>query len=556
MMKITSSTLKEALQSSRGAFLYVGLFSFFISALMLTVPLYMLQLFDRVLASHSIDTLLFLSLIAILALLAMALLDIARARVLARIAVWVENKLSPWALVRGADVQLFGSQYSAQSLRDVRTIAQFMGGNMIIPFFDAPWVPLYVLVIFYLKISLGMIATVGAMLLFCLALYNEFCLREPQAKSNNLLMKNQAFIESSLENAETMQAMGMLPSIMRKWFESHKAVSGLQTWVFDRSGAIQSATKFLRLVLQLAMLGVGAYFVVQGELTAGGMIAGSIIAGRALVPVQQSIGAWKQFMGAKMAYQRLRLYLNAPDLRDSDTALPKAKGHIECNQLIYVPPQSQTPILAGVHFQLQPGEVLGVIGPSGAGKSTLLRLLLGLWPVTRGHMRLDGANVYTWDRADFGSQVGYLAQRPTLFTGTVKENIARMQADADDASIIDAAKRANMHEMILHLSAGYDTPIQCFSLSGGQSQGIALARALYGDPCLLVLDEPETNLDKRGEESVLAALSSAKARGMTIVMVTQRPHFLAPVDKVLVLEGGKMTAFGPADEVIPQVKTT
>ncbi len=543
------SKISETLRASRAAFVYVGLFSFLINMLMLTVPIYMLQIFDRVLSSQSYETLLYLTLIAIVALIVMGLLDVARTRILVRISRWLDNKLSPLALIRSADNLLAGDTYGAQSLKDVSTVRQFLGGVSIFPFFDAPWVPVYLLVVFLVDPVLGFIATGGAVILFVLAVVNEIVSRKPLSEANTHHIQNQYYIDSALNNSETIQAMGMLPAIVKKWFSNNQNVLNLQCKASDYSGAILAASKFFRLTLQLAILGVGAYFVITGTITAGAMIAASIITARALAPIQQSIGAWKHFLSAKQAYERLKVFIGRPEMRISTVELPKAKGNIKFENVFYVPPGRKKPILYGVSFSVEPGELVAVIGPSGAGKSTLARLLLGVWPPTNGAVRLDGASVYTWDRVDFGAQVGYLPQNAKLFAGTVKENIARMNESSDE-SVIKAAKLAGAHDMILHLPQGYDSVAGDFSLSGGQSQRIALARAFYGDPCLLVLDEPETSLDKEGEKSLIAALNKAKEKGITVLFVSQRPAIAQIADKILVLQNGRVQAFGNTSDVL------
>lgn len=544
----------KAIQACKQSFCYVALFSFFVNLLMLTVPIYMLQLFDRVLASRSYDTLIYLTLIAIIALGVFALMDVARSRIVIAVSSWLDNFLSPVALSRSADEILQGRHYGSQSLRDILNIRQFLGGPGVFAILDSPWVPLYLFVIFLLHPLLGTIATVGAILLFCLALVNELVTHEALTEAGARAVKTQGQTDSALRNAEVIQAMGMMPNIVKRWHHENEKVLALQTLASQRAGLLLSISKFLRFTLQLLMLGTGAYLAVSNQITPGVMIAGSILLSRALAPVEQVIGVWKQMTSARQAYHRLAKHFSEEVNRSAGIQLPKPVGHLEFKNVYYVPPRQEKPILNNVSFNIPAGQMTAIIGPSAAGKSTLARLMVGAWSPTAGAARLDGATIYTWDRDHFGKHVGYLPQAVELFSGTVKENIARLGEASDDA-VIQAAQQAGVHDMILKLPQGYDTPIGPgdYSLSGGQRQRIALARALYGNPQVIILDEPNSNLDSDGEIALLNALEHAKSRGATVILIAHRPSMIRTVDRVIVLHGGQVQLMGPRDEVLAKV---
>jgi len=551
--EVKPTKLKMAFMACRRSFIFVGVFSFLINFLMLTIPIYMMQIFDRVLAARSYDTLIFLTIIAILALLVLALLDIARSKILIRVSHWLDNSLSPYALSRSADTLLQGSGYGRQSLRDIATLRTFLSGTGIFSLFDAPWAPVYLLVIFMLHSVLGFISLFGAAVLFGLALYNELSTRVPLGIANAQNMKTQQRIDSTLNNAEAIQAMGMLNNIVRKWFNENEIVLRLQSMASDRSAMLLSSAKFFRMVLQLTVLGAGAMLVIQDQLSAGGMIAASILMARALAPVEQAIGTWKQYLGARQAYHRLKDYMGRDDIRGDTISLPAPTGRVMVENVTYVPPGSNVPIIRQVNFELKPGEIMVIIGPSGAGKSTLARIMLGIFKANYGCVRLDGADVFSWDRTEFGKFVGYLPQDVDLFTGTVRENIARM-GEGSDAAVIDAAKLSSAHDMILHLPGGYESMIDGFSLSGGQRQRIALARAFYGNPKFVVLDEPNSSLDDAGDQALLESLKEARKRKITTVLITHRPSVIQYADTILVMNQGRIQLIGPRDEVIGQLR--
>lgn len=550
------SIIAQIKQACKKAFVFVGIFSFFINLLMLTVPIYMLQIFDRVLASYSPDTLLFLTIIAAFLIAIMASLSIARSFVMIKVSRWLDNRLSTDALLRGADEILSGRPYAMQSLRDISTLRQTISGAAILTLFDAPWVPIYLIVIFLLHPVLGIIATIGAIVLFTLAWINELATKFLLFRANMVAQANNQKMSISLRNSESIQAMGMLPQIIDSWFHTNEKVLNDQEAASRRASTILSISRFIRLFLQVLMLGVGAYFVIHDQLTAGMMIAGTILLSRALAPVEQAIGAWTQLSNAREAYLRLKAYLTQAATRPAQMELPEPVGKIQFEHVNYAPPGREKPILKKISFTLPAGETLAVIGPSAAGKTTLARLIIGAYQPNKGHVRLDGADVYTWERSAFGKYVGYLPQSVELFSGTIKDNIARMEKDADPEKISQAAILAGAHEMILQFPEGYDTDLADggTKISGGQRQRIALARALYNEPKLIVLDEPNSSLDSAGEEALSRAIKQLKEKGSTIVVVSHRPNVLSVADRILLLMNGELKLYGPRDKVLERLK--
>ena len=443
----------------------------------------------------------------------------------------------------------------SQSLRDLDGLRQFLTGPGPFAFFDAPWVPLYLLVVFLFHPMLGLIALVGAVVLFTIALANELLTRKPLQQANAEVLGAYAFAETSLRNAEVLESMGMLGGIQKRWAARHLNGLALQTTASDRAGTLTSSSKSVRMFLQVAILGVGAWLAIQQIITPGVMIAASIIMGRALAPVEQAIGHWRQFVGARSAYRRLDALLRESPIQIGHVTLPEPKGYLSVEQMTAVPPGAARPVLEDVAFRLEPGEALGVIGPSASGKSTLARLLVGVWPPSAGAVRLDGVELHAWESVELGPYIGYLPQDVELFSGTVAENIARFAEEPDPEQVVQAAKRAGVHEMVLQLSDGYDTQIgeNGGVLSGGQRQRIGLARALFGKPALVVLDEPNSNLDAAGDQALAEAILGLKAQKTTVVVMAHRPSAIAAVDKLLMLRDGKVQAFGPKEEVLAQV---
>jgi PrtD family type I secretion system ABC transporter len=553
MVEGQPTPIDHALHEARRGLLVVAAVSLFLNLLALTSPLYMFQVFDRVLASGRVETLVALTVIAAFALLCLGALEVIRSHALARISLWLDRALARAVLEASVGETLAGRPIGAQAMNDLAQIRGFINSQGIFPIFDAPWTPVFVAVIWLLHPWLGMLALVSAALLFGLALANELATRAPLAGAGQAWLTGQRGYETALRNAEVVQAMGMLPALMERWQGDHERVLDCQTRASDRTGWIYGASKFVRLFVQVAILGLGAYLVLEGVLTGGGMIASSILLGRALAPVEQAIGAWKSFVAARAGHDRLRQLLQRHPGAPAAIQLPIPQGRISVDQLSFRAPDGR-PILKGVSFELPAGEVLAVVGPSASGKSTLCRLITGVWPPARGHVRLDGDEVHHWGRVDFGRHVGYLPQDVELFAGSVRDNIARM-TDAPDDAVIAAAQLAGVHEMILHLPDGYATEVsaQGAVLSGGQRQRIGLARAMFGAPRVVVLDEPSASLDQVGESAMLDAIGRLKERGSTVILVVHRPRLLTHVDKVLVLSEGTGVLFGPRDRILARI---
>jgi ATP-binding cassette, subfamily C, type I secretion system permease/ATPase len=529
-------------------------FSFVFNILMLVSPIYMMQVFDRVLTSGRTETLLVLTVVAIVALLILGQMDTYRTRILTRIGVWVDQALSLRVLTASLKLSLGHANVGSQPLRDLAQVRSFLASPAIFPIIDAVWVPVFLAAIFMLHMWLGLLAVFGAVALFGLALANEFVTRAPLKSANEAQVAAFSHADKTVRNAEIVEAMGLLPNLLTRWAALNNKVLQNQSHAGDRAAELSGATKFIRMALQIGILGLGAYLVLEGRMTSGGMIAGSILLGRGLAPIEQSISAWKAFVGARSAFERLEKVIEASPAVPPRMALTKPTGHLSVEGLSFVPPGSNKPILRNISFDLKPGEAMAIIGPSAAGKSSLCRMLVGVFAPTAGSVRLDGAEVSMWDRSEFGRNVGYLPQSVDLFDGTVAENIARM-GEADSLSVIEAARLAGVHDMILRLPDGYDTKLSDGGsiLSGGQRQRIGLARALFGDPCLLVLDEPNSNLDQEGEVALMATIDHLRSKGTAIVMVAHRSSVISHVDKLVVLANGTVQMSGPCDEVVEQL---
>lgn len=552
--KSKRSELSEALRSCRSAFVGTGVFSLFINLLMLVSPIYMLQVYDRVLASRNVTTLIVLSAVVVGLLVIMAALEALRSRVLVRVSAHLDNLMNAriFTSVFKLGVRNPGAG-SGQAMRDMDTLRDFLTGQGLFAFFDAPWLPIYLFVVFLIHPWLGVVSTIGAVILFSLALATELLTRKTLNEASNANVKAGRFVDHTLRNAEALQAMGMVPAMLRRWQDRRRRMLQLQAVASDRAGGISAMTKFVRITLQIAILGFGAYFVILNEMTAGMMIAASIMMGRALAPVEMAVGTWKHLLAARGAYNRLDELLKAVPAEEEHMPLPPPKGDLAVERVIAAPPGSNVPSLKGVHFSVAAGDILGIIGPSAAGKSSLSRVIVGVWPVHSGVVRLDGADITTWDHDRLGPYIGYLPQDIELFEGTIAENIARFE-DVDADAVIEAARLAGVHEMILQLPQGYDTQIGPGgqALSGGQRQRVGLARALYRDPPVIVLDEPNSNLDRDGEAALARTLSELKERKRTTLVITHRPSILASVDHVMVMKNGLIEKFGPRDEILSQ----
>ena len=549
------SELRQAIGACRVYFWSVGLFSAAINILYLASPLYMLQVYDRAVASGSVPTLLMLTVALLIALSAMAVLDGVRARVLIRAGLRLDRLLS--GRVMAAAVKQANAMPGAgrsQALRDFDTLRQFITGNALYTLCDAPWAPIYIVVLTLLHPLLGALAFAFALMLLALALVNELLITGSLAEAGEAGSRSYAFAEASLRNSHVIEAMGMLGGLVERWRGDRNGMLIAQAKASDRGAALQSLIRFLRLSMQSVMLGAGAYLVIERLGTSGIMFAGMILLARALMPIEQSVGTWRQFVSARTAYRRVETLLQANPPPPATITLPRPMGELAVQSASFYLPGLTRPVLHQINFAIEPGETLGIIGPSGAGKSTLGRLIVGIHAPSGGVVRLDGANVAQWDREDFGRHVGYLPQEIELFSDTVAANIARFRT-GNDEDIVKAAIAAGVHEMILALPRGYETQIGegGVNLSGGHRQRIALARALYGDPSLVVLDEPSSNLDMDGDAALCRCLEKLKEERRTVVIISHRHVSLNTVDKLLCLNGGAMAIFGPRKDVLAQL---
>ena len=551
-----SNEILAALAACRRGFVSVGAFSAVINLLMLAPALYMLQVYDRVLASGNHMTLAMLTLMVLGLYAFMGLLEWVRSLVLIRLGAQIDQQLGARIYDATFDASLrVGRGSSAQPLNDLTSLRQFATGNALFALFDAPWFPLYLAVLFLFHPWLGWLALGGAALLLALTWAYQWLTRAPLAEAGQLAIQATQAAGSHLRNAEATEAMGMLARLRQRWQGEHGRFLQLQNRASEQGAAFSAASKGVRLALQSLMLGLGALLAVDGQITAGMMIAGSILAGRVLAPLDQLINAWKQWSGAQQAYQRLCDLLRGQPPRASGMSLPAPRGALRVEQLSACAPGSRTPVLAGVSFALEPGQRLVVLGPSGCGKSSLARLLVAAQMPLAGKVRLDGADLQQWHKDALGPHLGYLPQDVQLFAGSIAENIARF-AEVEADKVVAAAQMAGVHELILRLPQGYDTLLGegGAGLSGGQKQRIGLARAVYGLPALIVLDEPDANLDEAGEQALLAALERLREQGRTLVLVSHRPALLKGADQLLLLRGGQMQAFGPASRVLQELQ--
>ncbi|MGJ8555400.1 MAG: type I secretion system permease/ATPase [Sulfitobacter geojensis] len=560
-MKATTP-LSQAYGKFRAVFGATVLFSFFSNILMFIGPLYMLQVYDRVLASRNEFTLLMISGIAVTLLVAYGLLEFIRSKLLVRAGLQFDDMLANPAFNRVIRHQLANPNGSAQvTLQDVDRVREFMTGQGILAFFDAPWVPLFLALCFAFHPWLGMVATVGALLIFALALANEFATRGLLQEAGSASQGATHFVNTTMQNAEVIRALGMEKQLTRRWLKQHDEALDSQAKASGRAGGIMAATKFVRMSLQIAILGMGAYLAILQEISPGIMIAASIVMGRALAPVEQAVGQWKQFVAARQAHKRLTQIFGSLDNEEERMQLPVPKGNLTVQSLIATAPNakqgasgSKPALLKGVSFSVNQGEVLAVIGPSGSGKSTLVRHLVGAAQPAGGSVRLDGTELHHWDAEQLGRHMGYMPQDVKLFRGSVAENISRFIPDASDAEVTAAAQLSGAYDMIQMLAEGYDTDVGDGgqSLSGGQRQRVGLARAVFRMPNLVVLDEPNSNLDAQGEQALAACIQELKKQGKTVVLVTHKANLLALTDKTLMLVGGSVEKFGPTREMFAQ----
>lgn len=549
-------SLQAALKACKSSFISVGFFSLFINALMLVPTFYMLQVYGRVVSGGNLTTLGMLTIIMTILLITMGSLEFVRSRIMVRVSTKLDVLLSRAvykASFRRA-LESGGMDASAQSMNDLTSLRQFMTGNGLFAFFDAPWLPIYIAVMFMFHPWYGWVAIASAIILLILAYVNERVTGKAIAEANKQNVAATLYTTKNLRNAEVIESMGMLGTLMERWSRHQHAVLKLQSEASDRGGAVSTISKTFRMLIQSLILGLGAYLAVNHEINAGLVIAGSVLLGRALAPIDLIIGSWKGFISARTQYNRLNEVLEKQKAEPDRMSLPAPEGHILVENLVVSAPGNKTPIIRGVGFGVPAGSCVGIIGPSASGKSTLARALMGVWQPLQGVVRLDGADISNWDKEELGPYLGYLPQDIELFEGSISDNIARF-ASVDPAKVVKAAKIAGVHEMILQLPDGYDTVIgsEGVNLSGGQRQRIGLARALYGDPKLILLDEPNSNLDEAGERALAVAIQTMKMTGATIFVITHRTSILAQLDRLLVMGQGTISMYGPRDQVMAEL---
>jgi len=547
--------LKNAIMESKKSFIVVGFFSFFVNLLMLVPPLYMLQLYDRVITSRSEDTLIMLTLLVVVLFITMSLLEIVRSKILIRIG----NKLDSILSQRVFD-SLFElankhpGKATSMPLNDLTQVRQFMTGNGVFAFFDAPWIPIYIAVLFFFHPIFGYFAIFAAIVLLCFTIINEYSTKTKLAEANGASRESSIFVDSNLRNAEVVNALGMKNCIRDKWEEKYYKFLNAQNDASSKAGIWSNVSKTSRMLFQSLILGIGAYLAINMEVTPGMMIAGSIIMGRALAPLDLLTNSWKGFSSARNSYARLNELLEEFPKDKEYMRLPDPKGELLLEQVVVIPPNAKQPSVRGISMKIDAGDVVGIIGPSAAGKSSLARIILGLWPLAQGKMRLDTADIYQWDKQELGKFIGYLPQDIELFEGTISQNICRFN-EVDSKKVVEAAKKSGVHEMILRLPEGYDTIIGSGgeSLSGGQRQRIGFARALYDNPVLIVLDEPNSNLDDQGELALIQAIQKLKEQGTTVVIITHRPSVLQITNKLAVIKQGTLEIYGNTKEVMTKM---
>ncbi len=552
MLGPEETEVKNAVRASRRALNATFVFSAVINVLMLAGPLFMLQVYDRVLTSGSFPTLIALSIITAVLYGVIGMLELARSRIISRVGAEIDQRLSDRIFEASLRKSLATQGAAGHAMRELDSFRQFIAGPAPLTFFDAPWTPVYLLVIFMTHWMLGVAATIGTLILLGLAWASDQSGREPLKQAGIAVTKSLEMAETGQRNAEAITAMGMLSSYRKRWQVLNEEGLGWQLLASDRLGGLSALTKAMRLLLQSLMLAIAAGLAVNGAISPGAIIAATIIFGRALAPVEQVIGHWRGFIKSRESYHRLEEVLTYAPPERNRTQLPRPKGVLDVQNIRVAAPETRNVILNGITFTAMPGQMLAIIGPSASGKSTLVRSLVGLWPTFAGAILLDGARLDQWHPEDLGRHIGYLPQNVELFAGTVKQNISRFRDDASDEDVVDAARQAHAHELILALPRGYETELGTFGsyLSGGQRQRLALARALFGTPPLVVLDEPNSNLDRPGDEALSAAIDGMRKRGQTVILVSHRVQAIGKADLLLFIEKGQQRAFGPRNEVM------
>lgn len=553
--------LREVLRQSRSALAHVGVFSCAVNLLMLTGPLFMLQIYDRVLASRSVPTLAALFGLVVGLYLFLGLFELIRTRTLSRIAHDLDTRLSAPVLLAWFRSRLSGARQTGRPVQDLGVLRQFLTSSGLPALFDLPWVPVYLAVVYLLHVWLGLLATAGAIIVIVATVINEQITKKQLSEATGWEVRDSQFSSSAFRDAGTLISMGMGRNITRHWQDIRERGLINSQLAGERSGTVTALVKAMRLLVQSSILALGAYLAIRAEITPGTMIAASILGGRALAPIDQAVGNWKNFIRSRQAYRRLNETLDAFPSGQPPVQLPEPKGKLSVTGVIKLPPAAgpeggqMKPILQAINFALEPGDGLGVIGPSASGKSSLARLLTGIWMPDKGSVRFDGATFDQWEQDIVGKHIGYLPQSVELLPGTIRQNIARFDGEVSDEAVVEAAQLAGVHELILGLPEGYSTDLslQMDQLSGGQVQRIALARAVLNTPPLVVLDEPNSNLDAEGDAALSRAIGALRENGSCVIVMAHRPSAIAAVNKVLMLKEGRQIEFGERDEVLRKV---
>lgn len=550
------NVLTRALADGKRPFAVAAVFSFFSNVLYLAMPLYTFQVYGRVMQSESQSTLWVLTFITVFVFVVSAIIDDYRARILINYGVVLDQRVSGRLFSGLFDAAVRGDPSGrSQVLRDLDTFRQTLTGVAAAAFFDLPWIPVFIIVLYLIDPWVGVLTTVGAIVLLFLALAQERALRPPMKDANDAAIKSYAFTEAALRNGEVVRAMGMLPTLGNAWAHFRGVTIDRGAAAAEKSNAYTDTIKAVRMAIQILTIAVGAWLIMRGQLHSGMLFANMILAARALQPIEKIVAAWEPLNNMARAHGRLMEVLQRAEPPTSSTVLPRPKGRLSVEGVNFAPPGANRLLLQGINFQVEPGEVLGVVGPSGAGKSTLARLLMGIWRPINGVVRLDGADVFTWDRADFGRHVGYLPQDTELFAGTIRQNIARFRDDITDEQVVRAAQLAGVHELILRTPKGYDTEVGegGVVLSVGQRQRVGLARAMLADPAFIVLDEPNASLDADGEQALMSAIEAMKENGATVVIISHKVGVFRAADKMLAMREGRVELFGPRDAVMARL---
>lgn len=554
--KIALNPLKEALASCRLMYKYSIAFGAIINILMLSTPLYSMQVLDRVISSQNMNTLVMLTLIIMLALALLSVIQASRSFAMSRMSDWLENKLSGLVFANSIRMSLQSKlNIGSQKIRDLHTIKTFLTSPALVAMLDTPWAMIFIIVLFILHPMIGMLTVFGGFVLIAMAYFTDKTTKTMMERNNEDAIRSNAAVDQATRNAEVIQVMGLMNNVVSGWQELNKKVHSTQMLINKRQAVLGEVTKFIRMLLQIAVTGLGAYLVVRGEISTGTIIASSALVGRALSPFEQFINAWKGYVNYNKSFERLNKAFDIVGEEGDKMLLPAPEGLISVQNIFFAHKNTDKYILRSINFQVEPGEMLAIIGSSGSGKTTLAKILAGAWSPTSGAVRIDGASISDWDRQQLGEHFGYLPQDIELFSGSIRQNIGRMDPKSDPEKIIEAAQLAGVHELILSLPKGYDTEIgvEGSGLSGGQRQRLALARAFFGTPKILILDEPNSNLDSKGEEALSLALQVAKERNITTIIISHRPNVMTYADKILILQDGAVAAFGKKDDVLRQM---